>query len=43
MQPAVGEMFPKGAQPYVALDKAGESTRLLMDLAANENVVYADF
>lgn len=43
MKLAVGEMFPKGAQPYVALDKAGESTRLLMDLAANENVVYAVF
>ena len=43
MKPAVDEMFPEGARPYVDLDKAGGSTRLLMDLAANEKAVHADF
>uniref|UniRef100_A0A0E9P7J2 COP9 signalosome complex subunit 9 n=1 Tax=Anguilla anguilla TaxID=7936 RepID=A0A0E9P7J2_ANGAN len=36
MKPAVDEMFPEGAGPYVDLDEAGGSTGLLMDLAANE-------
>ncbi|OWJ99315.1 hypothetical protein Celaphus_00009455 [Cervus elaphus hippelaphus] len=43
MKPAVDEMFPKGAGPYVDLDEAGGSTGLLMDLAANEKAVHADF
>lgn len=43
MKPARDEMFPEGTQPYVALEEAGGSTRFLKDLAANENVVYADF
>lgn len=37
------EMFPEGAGPYVDLDEAGGSTGLLMDLAANEKAVHADF
>uniref|UniRef100_A0A8C4U2Z8 COP9 signalosome complex subunit 9 n=1 Tax=Falco tinnunculus TaxID=100819 RepID=A0A8C4U2Z8_FALTI len=43
MKPAVDEMFPEGAGPYVDLDEAGGSTGLLMDLAANEKAVHADF
>nr|XP_034348350.1 COP9 signalosome complex subunit 9-like [Arvicanthis niloticus] len=43
MKPAVGEMFSEGAGPYVDLDEAGGSTGLLMDLAANEKAVHADF
>ncbi|XP_045746306.1 COP9 signalosome complex subunit 9-like [Mirounga angustirostris] len=43
MKRAVDEMFPEGAGPYVDLDKAGGSTGLLMDLAANEKAVHADF
>ncbi|XDB65455.1 hypothetical protein AB1E18_018746 [Capra hircus] len=43
MKPAVDEMFPEGARPYVDLDEAGGSTGLLMDLAANEKAVHADF
>ncbi|XP_019804959.2 COP9 signalosome complex subunit 9-like [Lagenorhynchus albirostris] len=40
---AVDEMFPEGAGPYMDLDEAGGSTGLLMDLAANEKAVHADF
>lgn len=36
-------MFPEGAGPYVDLDKAGGSTGLLTDLAANEKATHADF
>ncbi|POI29769.1 hypothetical protein CIB84_006481, partial [Bambusicola thoracicus] len=48
MKPAVDEMFPEGAGPYVDLDEVGAegtggSTGLLMDLAANEKAVHADF
>ncbi|KAB0381626.1 hypothetical protein FD755_003543 [Muntiacus reevesi] len=43
MKPAMDEMFPEGAGPYVDLDEAGGSTGLLMDLAANEKAVHADF
>uniref|UniRef100_A0A672Q7G3 COP9 signalosome complex subunit 9 n=1 Tax=Sinocyclocheilus grahami TaxID=75366 RepID=A0A672Q7G3_SINGR len=43
MKPAVDEMFPEGAGPYVDLDEAGGSTGLLMDLAANEKAVHSDF
>uniref|UniRef100_A0A8D3EES9 COP9 signalosome complex subunit 9 n=1 Tax=Scophthalmus maximus TaxID=52904 RepID=A0A8D3EES9_SCOMX len=43
MKPAVDEMFPEGAGPYVDLDEAGGSTGLLMDLAANEKAVHCDF
>ncbi|NXO25363.1 CSN9 protein, partial [Cisticola juncidis] len=38
MKPAVDEMFPEGAGPYVDLDEVR-----LMDLAANEKAVHADF
>ncbi|XP_023234874.1 COP9 signalosome complex subunit 9 [Centruroides sculpturatus] len=37
------EMFPEGAGPYMDLDEAGGSSGLLMDLAANEKSVHADF
>ncbi|KAL4631071.1 hypothetical protein GN956_G14840 [Arapaima gigas] len=43
MKPAVDEMFPEGAGPYVDLEEAGGSTGLLMDLAANEKAVHPDF
>ncbi|XP_078794798.1 COP9 signalosome complex subunit 9 isoform X1 [Oryzias latipes] len=43
MKPAVDEMFPEGAGPYVDLDEAGGSSGLLMDLAANEKAVHSDF
>uniref|UniRef100_A0A8C0QFB0 COP9 signalosome complex subunit 9 n=5 Tax=Canis lupus TaxID=9612 RepID=A0A8C0QFB0_CANLF len=43
MKPAADEMFPEGPGPYVDLDEAGGSTGLLMDLAANEKAVHADF
>lgn len=43
MKQAVDEMFPEGAGPYMDLDEAGGSTGLLMDLAANEKAVHADF
>ncbi|XP_052570992.1 COP9 signalosome complex subunit 9-like [Peromyscus californicus insignis] len=43
MKPAVDEMFPEGARPYVDLAEVGGSTGLLMDLAANEKAVHADF
>ncbi|XP_065164922.1 COP9 signalosome complex subunit 9 [Atheta coriaria] len=45
MKPAVvaDEMFPEGAGPYMDLEEAGGSSGLLMDLAANEKFVHADF
>lgn len=41
MRPAVKKMFHKGTEPYTDLDKDGGSTRVLMDLAANEKAVHA--
>jgi hypothetical protein len=45
MKPTVvaDEMFPEGTGPYMDLEEAGDSSRLLMDLAANEKAVHADF
>nr|AGM32136.1 hypothetical protein [Coptotermes formosanus] len=45
MKPTVvaDEMFPEGAGPYMDLEEAGGSSGLLMDLAANEKAVHADF
>uniref|UniRef100_A0A0K8RF61 COP9 signalosome complex subunit 9 n=1 Tax=Ixodes ricinus TaxID=34613 RepID=A0A0K8RF61_IXORI len=46
MKPGVvvaDEMFPEGAGPYTDLEEAGGSSGLLMDLAANEKSVHADF
>ncbi|XP_075539051.1 COP9 signalosome complex subunit 9 isoform X1 [Dermacentor variabilis] len=46
MKPGVvvaDEMFPEGAGPYTDLEEAGGSGGLLMDLAANEKSVHADF
>ncbi|KAM6989990.1 COP9 signalosome complex subunit 9-like [Tautogolabrus adspersus] len=43
MKPAVDEMFPEVVGPYVDLDEAGGSTGLLMDRAANEKAVHANF
>jgi ribosomal protein L21E len=43
MELAVNEMFSEGAGPYVDLDEAGGSSGLLMDLAANEKAVHAEF
>jgi len=41
---AADEMFPDGGGgPYMDLDEAGGTTGLLMDLAANEKSVHADF
>ena len=41
---AVDEMFPDGGGgPYMDLDEAGGTAGLLMDLAANEKSVHADF
>jgi len=37
------EMFPEGAGPYMDLEEAGGSSGLLMDLAAKEKAVHADF
>jgi len=41
----VDEMFPEGAGPYMDVDdyQGGGSNSLLMDLAANEKSVHADF
>jgi len=39
----VDEMFPEGAGPYMDLEEAGDFSGLLMDLAANEKTVHADF
>jgi hypothetical protein len=33
---------PRARGPYIDLDEAGDSTGLLMDLAANEKAVPAD-
>ncbi|GLH00396.1 uncharacterized protein GBIM_06790, partial [Gryllus bimaculatus] len=45
MKPTVvaDEMFPEGAGTYMDLEEAGGSSGLLMDLAANEKAVHADF
>ena len=37
------EMFPEGTGAYMDLEEAGGSSGLLMDLAANEKAVHADF
>ncbi|KAL8573707.1 COP9 signalosome complex subunit 9 [Nucella lapillus] len=37
------EMFPEGVGPYMEIEEAGGSSALLMDLAANEKAVDADF
>ncbi|KAK7484737.1 hypothetical protein BaRGS_00024022 [Batillaria attramentaria] len=37
------EMFPEGVGPYMEIEEAGGSSALLMDLAANEKAVHADF
>ena len=36
-------MFPEGTGAYMDLEEAGGSSGLLMDLAANEKAVHADF
>ncbi|XP_074658138.1 COP9 signalosome complex subunit 9-like [Tubulanus polymorphus] len=44
--PVPDEMFPEGAGPYMDIEEvieAGGSSALLMDLAANEKSVHADF
>ncbi|XP_015113953.1 COP9 signalosome complex subunit 9 [Diachasma alloeum] len=41
--PVADEMFPEGAGPYMDLEEAGGLSNLLMDLAANEKAVHADF
>ncbi|XP_041751571.1 COP9 signalosome complex subunit 9-like [Coregonus clupeaformis] len=41
MKPAVDEMFPEGAGPYVDLDELLD-TELLMELAANDEAVHVD-
>uniref|UniRef100_A0A182K219 COP9 signalosome complex subunit 9 n=1 Tax=Anopheles christyi TaxID=43041 RepID=A0A182K219_9DIPT len=45
MKPIVvaDEMFPEGPGPFMDLEEAGGSSGLLMDLAANEKDVHADF
>ncbi|KAB0797866.1 hypothetical protein PPYR_08859 [Photinus pyralis] len=45
MKPAIvaDEMFPEGAGPYMDLEEAGGSSNLLMDLAASEITIHADF
>jgi hypothetical protein len=47
MKPALvaDEMFPEGAGPYMDVDdfQGSGSNSLLMDLAANEKSVHADF
>ncbi|XP_021927754.1 COP9 signalosome complex subunit 9 isoform X2 [Zootermopsis nevadensis] len=45
MKPTVvaDEMFPEGAGPYMDLEEVGGSSGLLMDLAANEKAVHAEF
>ncbi|KAL4832475.1 hypothetical protein H8958_004506 [Nasalis larvatus] len=43
MKPAVDEVFPEVAGPYVDLHEAVGSTRFLMDLATNEKAVHAEF
>ncbi|PVD18791.1 hypothetical protein C0Q70_21343, partial [Pomacea canaliculata] len=52
MKPAAivaDEMFPEGVGPYMEIEEvdmigvAGGSSALLMDLAANEKAVHADF
>ncbi|VFV39753.1 Hypothetical predicted protein [Lynx pardinus] len=43
MTAVVDEVFPEGAGLYVDLEEAGGSTGLLMNLAASEKAVHADF
>uniref|UniRef100_A0A4W5Q8H8 COP9 signalosome complex subunit 9 n=1 Tax=Hucho hucho TaxID=62062 RepID=A0A4W5Q8H8_9TELE len=43
MKAAVDEMFPEGAGPYVDLDEVCGGRTELLDLAANEKAVHADF
>ncbi|XP_025784848.1 LOW QUALITY PROTEIN: COP9 signalosome complex subunit 9 [Puma concolor] len=43
MTAVVDELFPEGAGLYVDLEEAGGSTGLLMNLAASEKAVHADF
>jgi len=45
MKPTVvaDELFPEGAGPYMDLEEVGDFSGLLMDLAANEKAVHADF
>lgn len=45
MKPAIAadEMFPEGVGTYMDLEESGGSNNLLMDLAANEKAVHADF
>ncbi|XP_039763842.1 COP9 signalosome complex subunit 9 [Pararge aegeria] len=45
MKPTVAadEMFPEGVGPYMDLEEAGGPSNLLMDLAANEKAVHAEF
>ncbi|XP_031616761.1 COP9 signalosome complex subunit 9, partial [Contarinia nasturtii] len=45
MKPTIvaDEMFPEHGGPFMELDEAGGSSGLLMDLAANEKDVHADF
>ncbi|KPJ15149.1 Myeloma-overexpressed gene 2 protein-like [Papilio machaon] len=40
---AADEMFPEGVGPYMDLEEAGGPSNLLMDLAANEKAIHADF
>lgn len=40
---AADEMFPDGGGSFMDLDEAGGTSGLLMDLAANEKSVHADF
>ncbi|WAR27617.1 CSN9-like protein [Mya arenaria] len=37
------EMFPEGANSYMDIEEAGGSSALLLDLAAQEKSVHADF
>ncbi|UYV70173.1 LAMP1 [Cordylochernes scorpioides] len=45
MKPGVvaDEMFPDGSGAYMELDESGGATGILMDLAANEKCLHADF
>ena len=43
MTAVVDKVFPEGAGLYADLEEAGGSTGLLMNLAASEKAVCADF
>lgn len=45
MKPTIvaDEMFPEGAGPYMDMEESGGPSALLLDLAANEKSVHADF